>query len=150
MVNYSLPPICGKIFEKLIFNPVFDFLEKNKLLSPNQSGFWPKYSCERQLPPVVNSIYVDLDQLTATEVRPNFLDISKAIDKLWHEGLLCQLKTVGISSNLDKPCQSFFSGRFQRTTLDGKSSNWSPAVAGAPHGNWKGSIQCCSSNYGCY
>ena len=42
IVNYhpvSLLPICGKIFERLIFNPVFEFPEENKLLSPNQSGF---------------------------------------------------------------------------------------------------------------
>ena len=35
----SLLPICGKIFERLIFNPVFEFLEKNKVLSPNQNWF---------------------------------------------------------------------------------------------------------------
>ena len=38
MVNYcpgSLLPICGKILERLNFNPVFEFLEENKLLSPN-------------------------------------------------------------------------------------------------------------------
>ena len=49
MVNYrpvSLLPICGKIFERLIFNPVFEFLHENKLLSPNQSGFPPNDSCE--------------------------------------------------------------------------------------------------------
>ena len=42
MGNYHpvlLLPICGKIFERLIFNPVFEFLGENKLLSPNQSGF---------------------------------------------------------------------------------------------------------------
>ena len=42
MVNYrpvSFLPICGKIFERFIFNPVFEFREENKLLSPNQSDF---------------------------------------------------------------------------------------------------------------
>ena len=44
MGNYRpilLLPICGKIFERLIFNPVFELLEENKLLSSNQSGFRP-------------------------------------------------------------------------------------------------------------
>ena len=35
----SLLPICGKIFESLIYNVMYDFLTENNLLSPNQSGF---------------------------------------------------------------------------------------------------------------
>ena len=35
----SLLPICGKIFERLIFNERFSFLMTNNLLAPNQSGF---------------------------------------------------------------------------------------------------------------
>ena len=35
----SLLPICGKIFDRLIFNSLFEYLEKCKLLSPHQSGF---------------------------------------------------------------------------------------------------------------
>ena len=40
-VNYCpvlLLPICGKIFERLNFKPVFKFIEENKLTSLNQSG----------------------------------------------------------------------------------------------------------------
>ena len=42
MINYRpvlLLQICGKIFERLIFNPFFEFLEENESFSPNQSGF---------------------------------------------------------------------------------------------------------------
>ena len=36
----SLLPICGRIFERLIYNVMYDFLlTENNLLSPNQSGF---------------------------------------------------------------------------------------------------------------
>ena len=35
----SLLPICSKIFERIIFNSIFQFIDKNKLLSVNQSGF---------------------------------------------------------------------------------------------------------------
>ena len=37
----SLLPICGKIFERLIFNEQFNFLLENNLISPNQSWFKP-------------------------------------------------------------------------------------------------------------
>ena len=35
----SLLPICGKIFERLIYNVMYGLLSDNNLLSPNQSGF---------------------------------------------------------------------------------------------------------------
>ena len=41
----SLLPICGKVFEIIIYNNVYLFLEDNKLLTPNQSGFRPNNSC---------------------------------------------------------------------------------------------------------
>ena len=122
MVNYrpvSLLPLCGKIFERLILNPVFELLEENKLLSPNQSGFRPNDSCKNQLLSIVHSIYADFDQSPSPEVRANFLDIPKAFDKVWHEGLLYKLETVGISGNLHKHFQSFLSDRFQRVVLNG-------------------------------
>ena len=35
----SFLPICSKMFDKIFFNPMLDFLEKNSLLCPHQSGF---------------------------------------------------------------------------------------------------------------
>ena len=37
----SLPPICGKIFEKIIFNNLYSYLNTNNLITKNQSGFRP-------------------------------------------------------------------------------------------------------------
>ena len=37
----SLLPICGKIFEKTIFNKIYNFLLEESLLNSNQSGFRP-------------------------------------------------------------------------------------------------------------
>ena len=91
---------------------------ENKLLYPNQSGFQPNDSWENQLLSIVHSIYADFDQSPSLEVRANFLDISKAFDKVWHEGLLYKLETVGISGNLHKLFQSFLSDRFQRVVLN--------------------------------
>ena len=41
----SLLPIFGKMFEKNIFNKIYGFLLKEKILNPNQSGFRPSDSC---------------------------------------------------------------------------------------------------------
>ena len=41
----SLLPVFEKIFEKLIFNEIYCFLDREKLLNKNQSGFRPFDSC---------------------------------------------------------------------------------------------------------
>ena len=120
----SLLPICGKIFERIIFNPIFEYLEKNSLLCPNQSGFRPFDSCENQLLSIVHDIYANFDQHPTLEMRANFLDISKAFDKVWHEGLLFKLEHIGISGNLLNLLKRFLSNRFQQVVLNGQCSSW--------------------------
>ena len=56
------------------------------------------------------------------EIRGVFLDISKAFDKFWHEGLLLKLKFNGISGILLKIMQDFLENRYQRNVLNGKVS----------------------------
>ena len=72
----SLLPICGKFFERLIFNEMFSFFLANNLLAPNQSGFKPGDSCINHL----------------LSIRSDLLDISKAFNKVWHEGLIFTLQ----------------------------------------------------------
>ena len=40
----SLLTICGKIFERILYNPLFLYLESNDLLTPHQSGFCPTFA----------------------------------------------------------------------------------------------------------
>ena len=94
----SLLPICVKIFELLIYNKLFHFFQINNLISPNQSGLKPGNSCTNQLLAITHEIYKSFDN--GCEVRGVFLDISKAFDKVWHKGLIYELKQNGISGKL--------------------------------------------------
>ena len=78
-------PICRKIFERLIFSKMFRFFLEKKLIIPHQSGFKPVDSCIIQLLSITHEIYKSFDD--GFEVRSVFLDISKAFDKVWHDGL---------------------------------------------------------------
>ena len=85
VTNYrpiSLLPICGKIFEKIVFNHLYSFLNSNDLSTKNQSGFRPGDSTVNQLLELVNDIHVAFDNPKSLEVRSVFLDISKAFDKV--------------------------------------------------------------------
>ena len=131
----SLLPICGKIFERILYNPLFLYLESNNLLTPHQSGFRPNDSCGYQLLSIVHSIYTDFDHNPSLEVRGNFLDISKAFHKVWHEGLLCKPEYTGISANLLNLIRSFLKDRYQRVVINGQNSDWAPILARVPQGS---------------
>ena len=110
-------PIFGKIFEKIILNKIYNFLLEEKLLNPNQSGFRPSDSCINQLQS--HEIFETFDCNLSLELRSVFLDISKAFDKVWLEGLLYNLKSMGISGELYNLLENFLLGRFQRVVLNG-------------------------------
>ena len=94
----SLLPICGKIFERLIFNEMFRFFLDHKMITTNQSGFKPGGSCINELLSITHEIYKSFDD--GLDVRSVFLDISKAFDEVWHEGVIFKLKQNGISGDL--------------------------------------------------
>ena len=126
----SLLPICGKIFERILYNSLFDFLNQNDLISPAQSGFKPGDSCINQLLSITHEIYHSMDEVY--EIRGVFLDISKAFDKVWHEGLVFKLKQNGISGNLLNIFEDFLRNRKQRVVFNGQTSNWEKIHTGAP------------------
>ena len=44
-IPVSLLPILGKVFEKILYNNIFEYLQENNLLCENQSGFQLSDSC---------------------------------------------------------------------------------------------------------
>ena len=130
----SLLPTCGKIFEQLIFDAMYEHLCENQLLTPSQSGFRPGDSTVNQLLSITYKIYSAFEEFPSRGTRAIFLDISKAFDKVWHDGLLFKLKSYGISDCLFTLIEDFLRNRQQRVVLIGKSSGWSSATAGVPQG----------------
>ena len=136
----SLLPICGKIFEKLIYNSLFEYLKANDILVKNQSGFISGDSCISQLLCITHDIYKAFDGNPSLEVRGIFLDISKAFDRVWHEGLLFKLKRIGIDGQLYMLLKNYLTNRKQRVVLNGKSSSWAHIKAGVPQGSVLGPL----------
>ena len=74
------------------------------------------------------------------ELRAVFLDISKAFDKVWHEGLIVKLKQNGISGNLLMLFENYFHNRKQRVVLNGSFSDHSVIESGVPQGSVLGPL----------
>ena len=117
---------------------MFEFFTENELISQNQSGFKPGDSCISQLLCITHDIYQSLDD--GLETRAVFLDISKAFDKVWHEGLLFKLKQNGISGNLLNVITDFLYQRKQRAVLNGQYSSRTNVQAGVPQGSILGPL----------
>ena len=117
---------------------MFKFFIASELISPNQSGFKPGDSCTNQLLLITHEIYKSFDE--GFEVKGVFLDISKAFDKVWHEGLIFKLKQNGICGNLINLLCDFLRNRKQRVLLNGQVSRWPDVKAAVRQGSILGPL----------
>ena len=121
-----------------MFNEMLNFFIENKLISSNHSGFKPDDSCINQPLSVTHEIYESFD--VGLEVRSVFLDISKAFDKVWHDGIIYKLTQNGISGNLLNLPEDFLKERKQRVVLNGQVSTWKNVNTGVPQGSILGPL----------
>jgi hypothetical protein len=91
----SVLPIVSKIIERIVFKNVYNFFHENNLLTCHQSGFRPQDSTVNQLAYLYHTFSEALDH--KKDVRITFCDISKAFDRVWHEGLIFNLRNIGFS-----------------------------------------------------
>ena len=143
----SLLPIFAKVFENIIFTNLYNHLFRTNLITNSQSGFRPGDSVTNQLIYLVHEICKSFECTENLEVRSVmayyvighgsvYLDMSKAFDKVWHEGLIFKLKQNGVTGKLAK----YHSNRKQRVVLNGMHSDWGLIDSGVPQGYVLGSF----------
>ena len=66
--------------------------------------------------------------------------MSKAFDKVWHDGLIFKLKRNGVCGNLLKFFKSYLRSRKQRVVINSSCSDFLPIEAGVPHGSVLGPL----------
>ena len=87
---------------------------------------------------ITNEIHKTFDE--GKELRAVFLDISRAFDRVWHDGLLFKLSQIGIEGQALNIVKNFLKNREQPVVIDGQSSDWAPITAGVPQGSILGPL----------
>jgi hypothetical protein len=134
----SLLSCISKVFERIIYNTTYNYFRSNHLLNIHNSGFQRDDSAILRLLSLTDSIYQGLDN--QDEILLVFLDVSKAFDRVWHEGLLYKLEQAGIHGALLYWFGSYLLNRRQRVVVAGKSSNTRHTFAGVPQGSILGPL----------
>jgi hypothetical protein len=130
----SLLNIAGKVFEKILSTRLKNFLEINNLLPPEQFGFRSERS-------TINPI---LEFHTDTTRHANlkehtlavFLDIERAFDRVWHDGLVQKLIKIPINPNFIQLIDSFLSNRTCSVKIQNIKSRPIALQAGVPQGSF--------------
>ena len=84
----------SKILEKMIHQRIPPFLNKDKILTPQQYGFQKNLSTMHAMLNLITAAYDNIKDNTYTGIL--FLNLTKAFDTVCHQILLGKLKHYGI------------------------------------------------------
>ena len=134
----SCLPLLSKIFERIVHNQLYSFLEKYNLISPDQYGFRKKRSTTDAIMDQLDFIYKNLDN--GDIVISIFMDYSKAFDCLDHIILSNKLDANGIRGIAKQWFISYLSNRLQYVSVNNTNSSLSPITHGVPQGSILGPL----------
>ena len=128
----AITSILCKVLESLISEALLAFLKSKNLLNDRQYGFQKSRSTGDLLSYVTNKWAQVLDQFGETIAVA--LDISKAFDRVWHDGLIHKLRCLGIDLPIISWIEDFLTNRSIAVRVDGVLSNFRSINSGVPQG----------------
>ncbi len=138
----SYRPICitsvvARVYERLQVDGVLRAMARVSMPSPSQFGFTRQRSTHDAIYRLLSHIVETIGDGTGDEAFAStvFVDISKAYDKVWIDGLLYKLQKMGITGNLYYMLRALLTDRTIQVVSDGKISDVYVMRAGVPQGS---------------
>lgn len=134
----SLLNTMSKALEAVTIRRLKREIKKKNLIRDEQFGFRDGHSTQHQILRLTEFITKNYNWKNNTGAV--LLDVEKAFDSVWINGLLRKLIDAGIPKRLIHLLASYLKNRFFEVTLDGSNSNQFPIKAGVPQGSLLGPI----------
>ena len=134
----SVLPVISKIFEKIIYDRLADYIEKHNILNEFQFGFRKGRSSYMALNLLVDKLHKAIDERKYTVGI--FLDLSKAFDTLNHSILLDKLNYYGIRGTALNLIKNYLSDRKQFVHYNNVDSEHQNISCGVPQGSILGPL----------
>jgi len=128
----SLLPVLGKILEKIILKRITTIAQSKNSIPNFQFGFRSHHATTHQLHRVADTISAALE--TKKYCAGVFLDVAKAFDTVWHDGLLFKLKNI-FPAPLYLILKSYLTNRSFNVRHNLQHSKQYPIFAGVPQGS---------------
>ena len=128
----------SKVFERIMYNRLIDFLNENKILFEYQFGFRKNNSTQLALTFLMDKLINSIEN--GDHVIGVYLDFSKAFDTVDHNILLNKLNHYGIRGAALNWFQSYLLNRKQFVTYNGSKSCTKELKCGVPQGSILGPL----------
>ncbi|GFS76399.1 probable RNA-directed DNA polymerase from transposon BS [Trichonephila clavipes] len=132
----SLLSSLSKAYEFVILNHLNQHCLARNIIIPEQHGFVTKCSTVTQLLRVTELVHTDFQNHQATGML--FVDIAKAFDKIWHDGLISKMMRLGFSDQILKIIHSYLNSREFRVRVENCLSSSRTVKSGIPQGSLLG------------
>lgn len=129
----SLLSSLGKILERVILKRLTKFAEETNILAKEQFGFRSEHSTTHQIQRVTKIVTHNRAHRKSTGMV--LLDIEKAYDTVWHDGLIYKLNSFDCPFYLTKMLHSFLANRSFFVSVNNYSSSTRSIPAGLPQGS---------------
>ena len=130
----SVIPVIAKIFEKIVYEQLYEYLNNYNLLTTFQSGFRSLHSTLTALVEATNSWSVNIDSGLVNGVV--FINLKKAFDTIDHNIILKKLGNYGVDVNSLKWFESYLTKRTQKCRVNNHLSSSNPTAVSRRGAIW--------------